>query len=82
MVAILFQPQCVENYNCLKASMILLIVNAKFEYETYLKPKSCEISFTCNLILDYPIVLIFCTEHGSGTVVHCVKFQNDWASAK
>ena len=49
--------------------------------ETHLKLKSREISFVHNICLKNPIVLDFCTQHGSITVVLCVKFQNDWTNA-
>ena len=29
-------------------------------------------------ILSAPIVLKFCIEHDSVTVVHCARFRNDW----
>ena len=48
--------------------------------ETQHKPKSRQISFAHKLFLNYPIVLKFCTEHGSDTAVLCAKFQNDWAT--
>ena len=44
---------------------------------THLKLKSREISFAYTLFLSYPIVLIFCTGHGSITAVLCAKYQND-----
>ena len=42
-----------------------------------LKIKSCEISFFHNICGSYSIVLKFCTEHGSHTVVLCPQFQDD-----
>ena len=42
------------------------------------KFKSREVSFAHNLLLNYPIVLKFCAEHDSLTVVRCAKYQNDW----
>ena len=35
-----------------------------------------------NIHFNCPIILKFCTEHGSITAVLCAKFQNDWASGK
>ena len=37
-------------------------------------------TFTHNLFFSSPIVLKFCTEHDSYTVVLCAKYQNDWAT--
>ena len=45
--------------------------------ESHLKLKSREISFVHNLLINYPIALIFCAEHGSDTAMLCVKFRND-----
>ena len=39
-----------------------------------------QISFVHNIRLNNPIVLKFCTEHGSITVVLCAKFQYDWTT--
>ena len=33
-----------------------------------------------NFFLSSPIVLKFCTEHGSDTPMPCAKFQNDWTT--
>ena len=46
--------------------------------ETHFKLKSREVSFAHNLFRKWPIVLKFCTEHGSDTAVLCATFQNDW----
>ena len=32
--------------------------------------------------LSHPIILQFCTEHGSITAMLCAKLQNDWAMKK
>ena len=44
------------------------------------KLKSHETLFACNLSHRCPIILKFCTEHGSGTAMLCAKFQNDRAT--
>ena len=36
--------------------------------------------FAHDLFLCRPIILKFCTEHGSDTAMLCAKFQNDWAT--
>ena len=36
--------------------------------------------FVHNLNFNRPIILKFCTEHGSDTAVLCAKFQNDWTT--
>ena len=43
-----------------------------------IKLKSRDILFVYNIRFNNPIVLKFCTEHGSYTVVLCTKFQDDW----
>ena len=40
-----------------------------------LNSKSCGISFAHNLFLSHPIILKFCTEHGSDTAMLCAKFK-------
>ena len=55
------------------------LCNIRYPSQT-LKPKSREISFANILFISYPIVLKFCTEHGSDTAVLCAKFQNDWTT--
>ena len=50
----------------------------EYPSETPLKPKSCEISFGHNLLVNYPIALKFCTERN--TAVLCGKFQNNWTT--
>ena len=57
-----------------------VLCNMGYPSETHLKPKSREISFAHNLLCGYPIVITFCTEHGSDTAVLCAKFQNDWTT--
>ena len=37
-------------------------------------------SFSQNLFLSYPIILKFCTEYGSITVVLCAKLWKDWTT--
>ena len=37
-------------------------------------------SFHMNCFLVCPIMLKFCTEHGSDTAMFCAKFQNDWTT--
>ena len=39
-------------------------------------------STSYNLFLSRPIILNFCTEHGSDTAVLCAKFQNDWTTCR
>ena len=48
--------------------------------ETHLKLKSRDISFVHNIRFSCPIVLKFCTAHGSITAMPWAKFQNDWMS--
>ena len=43
-----------------------------------LQLRSGEIAFTKNAFLSCPIILKFCSEHGSDTVVLWAKCQNDW----
>ena len=40
--------------------------------------KSREVAFSHKLCGNCPIVLTFCTEHGSDTAMLCAKFQNNW----
>ena len=56
--------------------------NIGYPSETHLKLKSCEIFFAHNICFIYPIILKFCTEHGSITAVLCAKFQNDRTTEK
>ena len=49
------------------------------EHPTEIQHKSCKILSVLKLFLNSPIVLKFCTEHGSDTAVLCEKFQKDWA---
>ena len=58
------------------------LCNVGHPFETHFKPKSREIVFRYKLLLNYPIVLLFCTAHDSDTAVLNAKFQNDWAKAK
>ena len=41
---------------------------------------SPEISIVHNLSIWYPIVMKFYRDHGNGTIVFCVKCQNEWAT--
>ena len=54
-----------------------VLCNMRHPSKTRLGPKSREVSFAHNLSLNYPLVLKFCTEHGSRTAVLCSKFQNN-----
>ena len=56
--------------------------NTWSSFEAHLKLKLCEISFALNLLLSDGIVLQFCTEHGSITVVLRANFQNDLTNDK
>ena len=51
--------------------------NIGYPYETHPKLKCHEISFVHKIRCRSPIVLKFCTEHGSDTAVLCAKFQNN-----
>ena len=46
--------------------------------ETHLKPKSREILLDHNFLLGYPIVLKFCTDHGSDTRNSIRNETVDW----
>ena len=48
--------------------------------EAHLKPKSLEISFVHNTRFSCQIVLQFCIEHDTITVVFCAKCRNDWVT--
>ena len=48
--------------------------------ETYPHLKSRDISFYHNMRASYPILLEFCTEHDSITLLLFAKFLNDWVS--
>ena len=48
----------------------------------YLKLKSRKISFIHSLFRSLPIVLKFCTVHGSDTAVLCTTFRNDWTTER
>ena len=50
-------------------------------FETQLKELSWNL-FVHNINLSCPIILKFCTKHGSGTAMLCAKFRNDWATEK
>ena len=52
-----------------------LACNIGYPSATHLKPKSYEILSACNLLLNDPIVLKFCTEHGNDTDMLYAKFQ-------
>ena len=58
-----------------------VLCNIGYPSESPLKLKSREILFVHNIRFNNPIVLKFCTEHGSITSVFCSKFQNDWTPA-
>ena len=55
-----------------------VLCNMGYPSETHPKLKSCGNSFVHNIRFNCPIVLKFCTEHDSITVVLCAKLQNDW----
>ena len=57
-----------------------VLCNIAYLSRIYLKPKYHEISFAHDLFISNPIILKFCTEHGSDTVVLCAKFQSDWTT--
>ena len=51
--------------------------NISYRSETHTELKSREISFAHNSLLSCQIVLKFCTEHGSITVVPFANFENE-----
>ena len=53
--------------------------NKVYPSKTHLNLKSRVISFMVNIHLSYLTVLQICTDHGSGTAVHCAKLKNDRA---
>ena len=55
-----------------------VLCNIGYQPGIHHKPKSREDSVAYNLFISHPIVINFCTGHGSDTVVLCVKFQSDW----
>ena len=55
-----------------------VLCSMEYLFETHLKAKSLENSLAYILFLNNPIVLKFCSEHGSITFMLCAKFQNDW----
>ena len=57
--------------------MVSLLTHICVTRPQWVKPKPCEILFAHNLFLIYTIILKFCTEHSSITVVLCTKFQNN-----
>ena len=59
---------------------MLMVCNKKYPSQTHLKLKSHKISFAYNIHLNNPIVLNFCTEHGSITAMLCAKFHNNWTT--
>ena len=63
-------------YHTILGPVAMLDISTKL----ILKLKSRKISFAYNLFLSWWIVLKFCTEQGSATVVLCAKVQNDWAT--
>ena len=54
------------------------LCNIGYPSEIHLKLKSREILYAHNSCLSWPIILKFCTEHGSITAVLCANFQTDW----
>ena len=48
--------------------------------KSILNSKFCEISFAHNNYFCHPIILRFCSEHGSFAAMLCAKFQNDWTT--
>ena len=54
-----------------------VLCNIWYPSKTHLKLKSREISFVHNIRFSCPIVLKFCTEHGSITAVLCATFRDD-----
>ena len=50
--------------------------------KTHFKLKSREVSFDHDAFPNWPIVLNFCTEHGSDTAVLGTKFQKDWTTKR
>ena len=55
-------------------------VHIGYPSETHLKLKSRKISFANNIRFNRPILLKFCTEHGSITAMLFEKLQNDWTT--
>ena len=53
----------------------VVLCNKGYPSETHLELKPREISFVHNILFNNPIVLNFCTEHGSITAVFYAKFQ-------
>ena len=53
-------------------------VQKGYPSETQLKLKSREIAFLHNISFSCPIVLKFCTEHGSDTAMLCAKNKTYW----
>ena len=49
-----------------------MLCNIGYAFETHLKLKSPEISFVHNICLSCPIVLKYCTEHGSDNAMHAL----------
>ena len=47
-------------------------------YEICVQLKSCNNLFFHNLFSNHPMILKFCTEHGSLTAVLCANFENHW----
>ena len=58
------------------------LCNIEYASDTNFKLKSLEIWFVHAIHISCPIILTFCTEHGSITAVLCENFQNDQAIAK
>ena len=62
-----FQPQMTFRETSGRGHSLQRLCNAGYPSETHLKLKSREISFTHNSFISIPIILKFCTEHGSIT---------------
>ena len=58
------------------------LCNIRCPPETHLHFKSRESSFFQYFLFSCPIVLKFCTKHGSTAALLCVQFQNDWVTRK
>ena len=54
-----------------------VLCNIWYRPETYLKLKSCEISFAHKLLIWYPTVLKLCTEHVSDTALFTISKRLD-----
>ena len=82
ITAILFRPQYAKTYKsnhypAWTNGTRTRLCNIGYPSENILI-KSRENSFAHNVFPGYPIVLKFCTEYSSATVMPCGKFQKDW----